>query len=46
MAGETILVVEDEGISAIEIQESLESWDIMWPALPKQGMKQSGSFRH
>lgn len=37
MAGETILVVEDEGISAIEIQECLESLGYHVPALAKTG---------
>ncbi|HHY00395.1 MAG TPA: response regulator [Methanothermobacter sp.] len=37
MVGETILVVEDEGISAIEIQESLESLGYHVPAIAKSG---------
>ncbi|HHT19211.1 MAG: methanogen output domain 1-containing protein [Euryarchaeota archaeon] len=37
MVGETILVVEDEGISAIEIQESLESLGYYVPAIAKSG---------
>ncbi|OPX59183.1 MAG: two-component response regulator [Methanobacterium sp. PtaB.Bin024] len=37
MAGETILVVEDEGISAIEIQESLESLGYHVPSTAKTG---------
>lgn len=37
MVGETILVVEDEGISAIEIQESLESLGYRVPAIAKSG---------
>jgi CheY-like chemotaxis protein len=37
MVGERILVVEDEGISAIEIQESLESLGYHVPAIAKSG---------
>jgi two-component system, response regulator PdtaR len=37
MAGETILVVEDEGISAIEIQECLESLGYHVPSTVKTG---------
>ncbi len=37
MAGETILVVEDEGISAIEIQESLEALGYHVPLTAKSG---------
>jgi len=37
MVGETILVVEDEGISAIEIQESLESLGYHVPTIAKSG---------
>ncbi len=37
MAGEKILVVEDEGISAIEIQECLESLGYRVPSLAKTG---------
>lgn len=37
MAGETILVVEDEGISAIEIQESLEFLGYQVPSTAKSG---------
>ena len=37
MVGETILVVEDEGISAIEIQESLESLGFHVPSIAKTG---------
>jgi two-component system, response regulator PdtaR len=37
MAGETILVVEDEGISAIEIQECLESLGYYVPSTAKTG---------
>jgi CheY-like chemotaxis protein len=37
MVGEKILVVEDEGISAIEIQESLESLGYHVPTIAKSG---------
>nr|WP_054858449.1 response regulator [Methanobacterium formicicum] len=37
MAGETILVVEDEGISAIEIKECLESLGYQVPSIAKSG---------
>lgn len=37
MAGETILVVEDEGISAIEIQECLQSLGYYVPSIAKTG---------
>ncbi|NYB52372.1 MAG: methanogen output domain 1-containing protein [Methanobacteriaceae archaeon] len=37
MAGEKILVVEDEGISAIEIQECLESLGYRVPSIAKTG---------
>ncbi|BDZ71369.1 response regulator [Methanobacterium petrolearium] len=37
MAGETILVVEDEGISAIEIQESLQSLGYYVPSTAQTG---------
>lgn len=37
MVGETILVVEDEGISAIEIQDCLESLGYYVPSIAKTG---------
>lgn len=39
MSGESILIVEDEGISALEIRECLESWGYQVPSVVDTGEK-------